>query len=603
MSSHEPIMKNETRYLSVSRVAPLVWSLAVLSPIAYAQAPAPASLNPTADAEITLPTIPDVQTNNLTPSEQVAKTENDEATAQARGNAAAPDTQKKAEAAGLASPSLPSPPAPNVETTKRLGDVRLAASAEATETTLEEAIILTLQNSPQRAATRAALEAALARIGNAKADGGLQLGINGSVFGTHNYGKTDSNNINLGGGGGNFNFTDKTTHNESLGLTADLPIYNGGRVKSSKRVAEFNARAQAAQTLQVEQDLVLQATNAYLNVLRSDQLLKVADSNLAVSRERQRVSTVRYEAGASARLDVYRSNTTLADAQQRRIAAVNEAGRARADLNSLMGRLPQEPLQLEPIDQLSLRIPLPEEVNETARAGKPSGTLLELQRIAVENRPQGDVSRNSVFAADAQIGVAKAQRKPSFGLSFSNILRNPASIVGRFAATLGLSVAQTLFDSGRGKAQIREAKSLAEQARANFDLEVLGIANQIETSLVNIDTAQGQLDSAQASVSEAQAALAASQLGYEAGANTVLDVNDAQTALLTQQTNTVNARFNLASAQAQLSSNVGVLTDEGKNAYQQAIKEEQTRTKSPKSKQTEAEIKARRERLGIPVLK
>jgi outer membrane protein len=550
---------------------------------------------------------------------QVQKTERDETQAKAEGDAAAPETEARAAAVGVDSPDLPSPPAPDVQTTKRLGDVRLENSAAGPEFTLEEAIGLTLLNNPQRAATRAALAASQARVGTAKSQGGLQVGLSGNASGTGNFGSTSSNGNNgggnnggnnnggvggnNGGAGGNFggsNSGDRFSNSQSIGVTADYPIYTGGRVKAATRIADFNARAQAAQVLQTEQDLILQASNAYLNILRSDQLLRVADSNLAVSRERQRVATVRYEAGASARVDVYRANTVLAEAQQTRIAAVNAASQARANLNTLMGRLPEAPLRVASIDRLELRVPLPLEVAAEARAGSPTASLLELQTLASRSRPQGEVARNQVFAADAGIESARAQRKPNLGLSLSGFLRNPASFLGNFAVSLGLSVAQSLFDSGRTSAQVREARALADQSRANFDLQLLGVANQIETAITNIDTAQGQQQSAEASVGEAQAALAAAQLGYEAGARTAVEVTDAQTALLNAQTAAVNARFNLAQAQAQLSSAVGVATAEGQNAYRVALQQEKSGTQSTLSKELTAANAARRKELGIP---
>src|SRR5690606_464767 len=111
------------------------------------------------------------------------------------------------------------------------------------------------------------------------------------------------------------------------------------------------------------------------------------------------------------------------------------------------------------------------------------------------------------------------------------------------------------------------------QSRANYDLQLLGVANQIETAITTLDTSQGQQQSAEASVGEAQAGLAAAQLGYEAGAFTALDVTDAQTALLNAQTTAVNARFDFAAAQAQLSSVTGVMSQEGLDAYKVALQQ------------------------------
>ena len=72
-------------------------------------------------------------------------------------------------------------------------------------------------------------------------------------------------------------------------------------------------------------------------------------------------------------------------------------------------------------------------------------------------------------------------------------------------------------------------------------------------------------------VASAQEALRAAQLGYSAGVQTALDVSDAEAALLTAQTNAVNAKFDVAASQAQLAAAVGVLTEEGQTAFNESV--------------------------------
>jgi outer membrane protein TolC/DNA-binding MarR family transcriptional regulator len=244
--------------------------------------------------------------------------------------------------------------APNAAT--GLGDQRLAEGAQAAPLSVIEAIAIAIANNPQRKASLAALEAARARIGTARSAGGPQVNLSGSVDYDRSFGGSGGSNIggnpgggnggnnggNVGGGGGN----DLT---QSLGVNASVPLYTGGRVRASTRVAEANAQAQAAQVLQFDQELVLQVALGYLGILRSENLLDVANSNLAVSRERLRVAEVRYNAGAAARLEVFRAQTTLADAAQRRITAVNSVAQSKANVNTLLGRAPETPLRVEPI--------------------------------------------------------------------------------------------------------------------------------------------------------------------------------------------------------------------------------------------------------------
>lgn len=200
----------------------------------------------------------------------------------------------------------------------------------------------------------------------------------------------------------------------------------------------------------------------------------------------------------------------------------------------------------------------------------------QLRALAEQARPSLQQGREQVNAAEANIDVARAQRRPNLGLNIGGILRDPIGSVGRFALSLGLGVAQTLFDSGRARSQIDEARATTLQFRQDLEGQRLQIANQIEQNLLGLDSAASRERNAVVCVVAAQEALRAAQIGFQAGARTSLDVSDAQDQLLEAQTQAVNARFDVALSQAQLSAAVGILTTEGQAAYQRALEAEQT---------------------------
>lgn len=503
-----------------------------------------------------------------------------------------------------------------------LADTRNRASENVTPITLTDAIYLTLQNNPQRDAAQAAVVAARARIRGARAQGRPQVDLNGDVGLDRSFGRSSTS---FGGGsgspgtpgtpGGGFGGTSDTptflgfNRSASLGVSANVPVYTGGRVRAGTRVAEAQARAQAALALQIEQDLVLSSIDAYLSILRSEQLLEVAQSDVEISRERLRIAQVRFDAGASPRLDVFTAQATLAEAQTNRIEASNSLAQSKAALNTLLSRAPETPLRVDPITRLSLQVPLPagigaapstqgtttpESGTGTTEANPSNGATdatgagsglttvsgesansAQLRALAERARPSLEQGRAQVNAAEANVDVARAQRRPNLGLSIGGILRDPIGSVGRFALSLGLGVAQTLFDSGRISSQVEEARATTLQFRQDLQGQRLQIANEIEQNLLGLDSSASRERNATVGVLAAQEALRATQIGYQAGARTALEVSEAQDQLLEAQTQAVNARFDVALAQAQLSAAVGVLTTEGQAAYQRALEAEQ----------------------------
>ncbi len=528
-----------------------------------------------------------------------------------------------------------------------LADSRLAASQSAAELSITEVIALALQDNPERKENWAAYDAALARIGIAKSAGGPQVNLNGSVNTQRGFGFSNSS---TGGGTGNSSTNPRRwSDSQELSISADIPIYNGGRVKADKRSAQHIAQAQFAQARSFEQNLVYNTAVTYLDVLRGQQLLAVSDSNLAVARERRRIAGVRFEAGAAARLEVLRAETDLANARQTRISSSNNLGQSMSRLNTLMGREPETPLRIEPIISLTLPgplftstntntgivpnafavpntgtgqntggvpntsivpnaggVPSTETVPSTGGAsntgtipnpgGVPnigagsSATSVVTQIGTITTAPAGDLrgaafgGRQSLAAtqarirsAEANVDVAKAGKKPNIGLDILGLVRNPISFAGRFLLSLGGSLVQNLFDSGRTRSQVREAQAIVQQLRHQATREEQAIANEIEQSLLLLDSSQKRLASADTGVVAAREALRAAQLGYSAGAQTALEVSDAQSALLTAETEAVNARFDVAASQAQLSAAVGVYPSEAVAAYQTVVQQEQAK--------------------------
>src|SRR3712207_5369604 len=104
---------------------------------------------------------------------------------------------------GVPSATVTSPAAP-AEVPTGLADERLAASQQVPPISLVEAIALALQQNPQRDAALAALRAARARIGTARSEGGLQVGVNADANWDRSFGRPSAGGAGGGvGGGGN----------------------------------------------------------------------------------------------------------------------------------------------------------------------------------------------------------------------------------------------------------------------------------------------------------------------------------------------------------------------------------------------------------------
>ena len=114
---------------------------------------------------------------------------------------------------------------------------------------------------------------------------------------------------------------DENRDPRAASISVTQPIFEGGAKIARIRKAEENQEAQIAQTLEVMQEILLEAITAYLNLVQDQELVKLARHNeQLLTREKDEV-TQRYELGDSTQTDVSQSEARLASARATTAAA------------------------------------------------------------------------------------------------------------------------------------------------------------------------------------------------------------------------------------------------------------------------------------------
>jgi outer membrane protein TolC len=163
-----------------------------------------------------------------------------------------------------------------------------------------------------------------------------------------------------------------------------------------------------------------------------------------------------------------------------------------------------------------------------------------------------------VFAANANIGVAKAAWYPDFSLTGliggqTQGVGNLFSAANRYWA-LGPLVNLPIFDGGRLSANERQAKAEFEEASAHYRSQVLRAVREVEDNLGQLRDLQQEAMDEQAAANAAEHTQALAMNSYQAGAVSYLDVVTAQTAALQAQ------RTLQAVQTRQLQASVGLVT-------------------------------------------
>ena len=237
----------------------------------------------------------------------------------------------------------------------------------------------------------------------------------------------------------------------------------------------------------------------------------------------------RFQGGVVSMADVLLAQTQLESAR----AQLADLGVARAQFEHaiavLTGRSPSELAIARATNQASPPV---------ISAGLPSSLL--------ERRPDIASAERQMAAANEQIGIAKAAFYPAltFGGSAGS---QAAAIAGLLTAptrlwSVGVQVAETLFDGGKRRAQVRLSQAAYDSTVASYRQTVLTGFEQVEDALAELRVLAQEAEVVDQAVAAAQQSLDISTIQYRSGLTNYLQVITAQTNLLQNQRAKVDLR-------------------------------------------------------------
>jgi len=288
------------------------------------------------------------------------------------------------------------------------------------------------------------------------------------------------------------------------------------------RISRVNEAAQAALLASefsrdtVGLTLAGAVAQSYFTLRSLDAQMAVLDSSIKVRRDSLEIARARLEAGLASELDVYQAQGALSDALVQRRDAARTRALVEHQLGSLTGQLDLE-LPAGRLFTLPLA-PVPP-------AGLPSALL--------ERRPDIRQAEETLVAANAQIGVARAALFPTVSLTASGGVQSAkiADLVGGPGAviwSLGFGLTQPIFDAGRRSARVDQARARREQALAGYQKAIETGFREVSDALVNVQQSAASEAELEARLQAARNALDLSTARYQAGYSPYLEVLDAQ---------------------------------------------------------------------------
>lgn len=297
----------------------------------------------------------------------------------------------------------------------------------------------------------------------------------------------NSNNANPVVGG----FQTQANASGNYGLNSNLVVYNGGYLNNDIKQKNVLLESANLNVQQAENDITLQITQAYLNILLQKENIVYLQELVGTSQSQLELGKQRFDAGALSRKDYLQLEATLANDKYNLTSAINAH---RTNLITL-----KQILQLPSSTNFEVVQP------DTIVTNQAVVSLPEAEDAAVKTRPEVKVGELGVQSAQYELEKSRAGALPtisigaglSSGYSDNNDLKYFSQVNNNFYQRLGVTVAIPIFANRVNKSNIERSKIQIEQAKLSLQGTKTTLDQAVEQAYINVLNAQAQLTSAE----------------------------------------------------------------------------------------------------------
>lgn len=303
-----------------------------------------------------------------------------------------------------------------------------------------------------------------------------------------------------------------------------------GRIRRSNEAARADLLEREENRRAVVLSLVSSVAQSYFDLLQFDTQLSIAQHALTSWEESVAISSAQLQEGMATQLDLdqfeaERARSAALVADLTRLIAQKEH-----ELSVLTGRRPTSIMRGYTLDEQTTPVEIP--------AGLPAELL--------QRRPDILQAEQSLHAATARIGVAKAARFPKITLTGFFGFSSPALSTlldsdSKFGAA-GFGLAAPILNAQSLGYEQRAAEAQAKQALAQYEQAILTAFKEVEDALAAIRSAKDQHKAQQEQVVALNSALEMANLRYEGGITSYVDVLLARRQLFNAETALTTAR-------------------------------------------------------------
>lgn len=336
-------------------------------------------------------------------------------------------------------------------------------------------------------------------------------------------------------------YANTNTTNTSFSVGADVPVFNGFRLKHNIELSKLDLAAATADLEKARDDIRVAVAQAYVQILYNMEILDVARSQVEIdSLQVVRLAEMASN-GKASRAEVSAQEASLAQSRLSATQASNNLSLAILDLTQL------------------LELPSPEgfRIARPSVEGLETAILMDPEAIyaeAVQVKPSIKAEEIRLDYASKNIDLARSSYLPSVSLSgglgtnYYTSSGFPAAGFGsqlknNFSQYVGLNLNIPIFSRFSTRNQVRGAKLSFDSQEIMLENTKKSLYKEIQQAYYNAVGSQAKYRSSVVAAASAADAFELAQARYENGKSGITEFNEAKARYMSAESDLVQARY------------------------------------------------------------
>lgn len=318
-------------------------------------------------------------------------------------------------------------------------------------------------------------------------------------------------------------YDDNNTQSSSFSVNTEVPLFTGFRRSASVARNKFDLLAAEAHKEWIENDLSLNITGCYFQVLLNKEILHIAKEQIKLTKEQESKTILLIENGKAPQSQLYDVRAQLADDELTATEANNSLRMSVLELMQLMELKGEETFDIDSLnkDLLPTDSLLPEDIFASAVGCMPQ--IRQAYYSLQSNRKAVKVAQSGYYptlAFGAGISSGYYHSEGSLNPSFSQQFRN------NMQKSIYLSLSIPIFDRFSTRNQVRSARIDENNARLSLENEKKTLYKEIEKAYTDALSAWEKLQSTAKAVAANREAHRYALEKYAAGKSAVYEYNE-----------------------------------------------------------------------------